>query len=104
MHPWVKGIQVYLNEVPRPFPREDNFEIAKIIDEIKKFSSPEPLGAVRLYFQKGSLILTKVPYLDSGTPRINRLFLLVLNFSPHFSCENILMNILTCKSYIQIII
>ena len=28
--PWVKGIQVCSNEGPRPFPRGDNYEIAKI--------------------------------------------------------------------------
>ena len=27
---WVKGIQVYSNEGPRPFPRGDNYEIVKI--------------------------------------------------------------------------
>ena len=43
-HPWVKGIQVCSNEGPHPFPRGDNYEIAKYIDEIKKSSSPEPLG------------------------------------------------------------
>ena len=30
MHPWVKEIQVCSNEEPRPFPSEDNYEIAKI--------------------------------------------------------------------------
>ena len=30
MHPWVKGIQVCSNEGPSPFPRGDNYEIAKI--------------------------------------------------------------------------
>ena len=30
VHPWVKGIQVYSNEGPCPFPRGDNYEIAKI--------------------------------------------------------------------------
>ena len=29
-HPWVKGIQVCLNEGPCPFPRANNYEIAKI--------------------------------------------------------------------------
>ena len=29
-HSWVKGIQCYSNEVPSPFPREDNYELAKI--------------------------------------------------------------------------
>ena len=29
-HPWMKGIQVYSNEGPRPFPRADNYEIVKI--------------------------------------------------------------------------
>ena len=29
-HPWVKEIQVCSNEGPRPFPRGDNFKIAKI--------------------------------------------------------------------------
>ena len=28
MHPWVPEIQVYSNEGPGPFPREDNYEIA----------------------------------------------------------------------------
>ena len=30
MHPWVKGIQVCSNKGPRPFPRGDNYQIAKI--------------------------------------------------------------------------
>ena len=30
IHPWVKGIPVYSNEEQRPFPRGDNYEIAKI--------------------------------------------------------------------------
>ena len=30
MFPWVKGIQVCSNEVPRPFPRGDNYKMAKI--------------------------------------------------------------------------
>ena len=30
MHPWVKGIQVCSIEGPHPFPRGDNYEIAKI--------------------------------------------------------------------------
>ena len=30
MHPWVKGIQVCSNEWPNPFPRGDNYKIAKI--------------------------------------------------------------------------
>ena len=29
MHPWLKGIQVYSNEGLGPFPRVDNYEIAK---------------------------------------------------------------------------
>ena len=29
-HPWVKGIQVYSNGGPRPFPRRDNYEKVKI--------------------------------------------------------------------------
>ena len=29
MHSWVKEIQACSNEMPRPFPREDNYEIAK---------------------------------------------------------------------------
>ena len=29
-HPWVKGIQVCSNEGPYPFPRGDNYKIAKI--------------------------------------------------------------------------
>ena len=29
-HPWVMGIQFYSNEGPRPFPRGDNYKIAKI--------------------------------------------------------------------------
>ena len=43
-HPWVKGSQVCSNEGPCPFPRGDKNEIAKVIDEIKKYSSPEPLS------------------------------------------------------------
>ena len=39
MHPWVKGIQVCLNEGPNPFPRGDYYKIRqKYIDEIKKKS------------------------------------------------------------------
>ena len=34
-HPWVKGIQVCSNEGPRPFPRGDNYEIAK--NKLTKF-------------------------------------------------------------------
>ena len=29
-HSWVKEIQICSNEGPRPLPREDNYEIAKI--------------------------------------------------------------------------
>ena len=29
-HPWVTGIQICSNEEPCPFPKEDNYEIAKI--------------------------------------------------------------------------
>ena len=29
-YPWVKGIKVCSNEGPRPFPRENNYEISKI--------------------------------------------------------------------------
>ena len=29
-HPWIKGIKIYSNEGPHPFPREDNYEIVKI--------------------------------------------------------------------------
>ena len=39
MHPWVKGIQFSSNEGPRPFPREDNYEIAKIHLHLKIFFS-----------------------------------------------------------------
>ena len=35
MHPWVKGIQVCSKEGPHHFPRGDNYEKAKHIDEIK---------------------------------------------------------------------
>ena len=39
MHPWVKGIQEHSNEGPSPFPRVDNYEIAKIYRRyIKKIS------------------------------------------------------------------
>ena len=41
-------IQVCSNEGSRPIPRGDNFEIVKINDEIKKSSSPEPLGKFQL--------------------------------------------------------
>ena len=37
MYPKVKGIQIYSNEGPSPFPRVDNYEIAKIFfDELLK--------------------------------------------------------------------
>ena len=39
-HPWVKWIQVCANERPRPFPRRDNFKIAKLINETF-FSGPQ---------------------------------------------------------------
>ena len=39
MHPWVKGIQVYSNEGPRPFPRGGNNEIAKKIHVFTKFKN-----------------------------------------------------------------
>ena len=29
MHPWMKGFQVYSKKGPHPFPKEDNYEIAK---------------------------------------------------------------------------
>ena len=46
MHPWVKGIQVFTNEGPHPFPREDNYEIAKIHGwNFKKSASPQPQWA-----------------------------------------------------------
>ena len=32
--PWVKGIQVCSNKRPCPFPRRDNYEIVKNIEEI----------------------------------------------------------------------
>ena len=35
-HPWVMVIQVCSNEGPRIFPRGNNYEIAKYIDEILK--------------------------------------------------------------------
>ena len=38
-HPWVKLILVGSNEGPHPFPKGDNYKIAKI-----KKSSQEPLG------------------------------------------------------------
>ena len=41
----MKGIQVCTNEEPRPLAIGDNHEKAKKnIEEIKKSSSPEPLG------------------------------------------------------------
>ena len=40
MHLWVEGIQVFSNEGPRHFLEEDNYEIAKYIDEIQ-ISSPQ---------------------------------------------------------------
>ena len=36
MHPWVKGFQVCSNEEPHPFPRGDNYQIAKIQMKLKK--------------------------------------------------------------------
>ena len=44
MSPLVKDIQVCSNEGSCPFHRGDNYKIAKSVDEIKKFSSPDPLG------------------------------------------------------------
>ena len=43
-HPWVKRIQDCSNDRSHPFPRGDNYEIAKYIDEIKNSSSPESLS------------------------------------------------------------
>ena len=42
--PWVKRIQVCLNEGPPIFQRRDNNKIAKIHSKFKKSSSPEPKG------------------------------------------------------------
>ena len=41
MHPWLKGIQVCLNEGPYLYLIGDNYEIKDILT---KFSSPELLG------------------------------------------------------------
>ena len=41
-HPWVKEILVCSKEGPHLFPKGDNYEKAKHIDEIKKSSPPEP--------------------------------------------------------------
>ena len=45
MHPWVKGIQVCLNEGPNPFPRGDYYKNNEnTLKKIKQISSPEPLS------------------------------------------------------------
>ena len=43
-HSWVKGIKVCSNEKPQFFPRGDYKKLTKIHDEIKKSSSPHPVG------------------------------------------------------------
>ena len=44
------GSEVCLNEGPCPFPRGDNYEIARIHRRnIKKKPSPEPLGQFQPY-------------------------------------------------------
>ena len=48
------GIQICLNEGPRPFPRVDNYEIAKYIDEILKSSPQELLGRFNQTWQEAS--------------------------------------------------
>ena len=52
-HPWVNGIQVCTNEWPHPFPRGDNYKIAKI--HRQKFSSQEPLGQFEWNLTQSSL-------------------------------------------------
>ena len=49
------GIQVCSNEGPRPFPKGDNYEIAKYIDEILKSSPQELLGQFNQTWQEASL-------------------------------------------------
>ena len=44
MHPGVKGIQICSNEGQYPFPRGDDYEIAKIHWRNGEKSSPELLG------------------------------------------------------------
>ena len=47
MHPWVKGIQVCLNEGPNPirFPGGDYYKNSEnTLTKLKKISSPEPLS------------------------------------------------------------
>ena len=45
-HPWVKGIQFCSNEGPRPFPRGDNYQIAKIHWQILKIYSSRTAGPI----------------------------------------------------------
>ena len=45
-HPWVKGIQVCSNEGPSPFPRGDNYQIAKIHWQILKIYSSRTAGPI----------------------------------------------------------
>ena len=48
------GIQICSNEGSRPFPKGDNYEIAKYIDEILK-SSRQLLGRFNQTWQEASL-------------------------------------------------
>ena len=53
-NPCVKGIESCLNERPRPSPERDNYGIAnKKNDELKKSSSPEPLGQFQTNLTQG---------------------------------------------------
>ena len=49
-YPWLKGIQVCSNEGPRPFPRGDNNEIAKIHWQILKIIISRTTGPILTKF------------------------------------------------------
>ena len=56
-HPWVKEIQVCSKEGPNLFPRGDNYEKAKHIDEIKKIFS------LRTTYPISTKLGTRLPWL-----------------------------------------
>ena len=49
-HPWVKRIQVCSNEESHPFPRGDNYQIVKYIDEIKRNLHSRTTGPISTKF------------------------------------------------------
>ena len=73
MHLWVKGIQIYINEGPSPFPRGDYYEIAKIHWRNSKFFSSRSrqpistkLGTKQLELEGSSLFKWRATLFSTG--------------------------------------